>query len=128
MINENKVKMLTKLAVTEKTERKSSKELMKMSRKGFVGKGVWWTYCAATVAFIFTLVIWAVVTGRFEQLFLDFINGDFYMFTHVRIWIEYFVFIAAFIIIALIYYNKKYSKKTEALELYRKRYSNLEKY
>ena len=81
MINENKVKMLTKLAVFEKKIYRSPEEIRRLSRKKFVAKGIWWTFCAVTVAFIIVLVIWTLCQNNLEIVFTDFLNGRTYMFT-----------------------------------------------
>ena len=126
MINENKVKMLTKLAVFEKKIYRSPEEIRRLSRKKFVAKGIWWTFCAATVAFIIVLVIWTLCQNNLEIVFTDFLNGRTYMFTNARLWIEYIIFAAAFVIIAFIFYNKKYTRLSSEINEYIRRQNNYE--
>ena len=126
MINENKVKMLTKLAVFEKKIYRSPEEIRRLSRKKFVAKGIWWTFCAATVAFIIVLVIWTLYQNNLEIVFTDFLNGRTYMFTNARLWIEYIIFSAAFVIIAFIFYNKKYTRLSSEINEYIRRQNNYE--
>ena len=126
MINENKVKMLTKLAVFEKKIYRSPEEIRRLSRKKFVAKGIWWTFCAVTVAFIIVLVIWTLCQNNLEIVFTDFLNGRTYMFTNARLWIEYIIFAAAFVIIAFIFYNKKYTRLSSEINEYIRRQNNYE--
>lgn len=126
MINENKVKMLTKLAVFEKKIYRSPEEIRRLSRKKFVAKGIWWTFCAVTVAFIIVLVIWTLYQNNLEIVFTDFLNGRTYMFTDARLWIEYIIFAAAFVIIAFIFYNKKYTRLSSEINEYIRRQNNYE--
>ena len=126
MINENKVKMLTKLAVFEKKTYRSPEEIRRLSRKKFVAKGIWWTFCAVTVAFIIVLVIWTLYQNNLEIVFTDFLNGRTYMFTNARLWIEYIIFAAAFVIIAFIFYNKKYTRLSSEINEYIRRQNNYE--
>ncbi len=126
MINENKVKMLTKLAVFEKKIYRSPEEIRRLSRKKFVAKGIWWTFCAVTVAFIIVLVIWTLYQNNLEIVFTDFLNGRTYMFTNARLWIEYIIFAAAFVIIAFIFYNKKYTRLSSEINEYIRRQNNYE--
>ncbi len=126
MINENKVKMLTKLAVFEKKIYRSPDEIRRLSRKKFVAKGIWWTFCAVTVAFIIVLVIWTLYQNNLEIVFTDFLNGRTYMFTNARLWIEYIIFAAAFVIIAFIFYNKKYTRLSSEINEYIRRQNNYE--
>ena len=128
MVNENKVKMLTKLADFEKKGYRSVEELMTIGRKRYVGKGVWWTFCSATVAFILMLVIWAIYRNRLDVLFNDFTSGKTYIYTNPGIWTGYAVFVSAFVIMAFFLYNKKYSKLLPELEEYRRRRNNLEEF
>lgn len=128
MINENKVKMLTKLAMFEKKMYKSSDEIKRQSRIKFVSKGVWWTFCAATVAFLIVLVIWTIYRNNTVEVFIDFMSGDTYMFTNFRLWIEYIIFVSGFVIIALIFYNKKYTKLAAELDEYLRRQKNFEEF
>ena len=126
MINENKVKMLTKLAVFEKKIYRSPEEIRRLSRKKFVAKGIWWTFCAVTVAFIIVFVIWTLYQNNLEIVFTDFLNGRTYMFTNARLWIEYIIFSAAFVIIAFIFYNKKYTRLSSEINEYIRRQNNYE--
>ena len=128
MVNENKVKMLTKLADFEKKGYRSVEELMTIGRKRYVGKGVWWTFCSATVAFILMLVIWVIYRNRLDVLFNDFTSGKTYIYTNPGIWTGYAVFVSAFVIMAFFLYNKKYSKLLPELEEYRRRRNNLEEF
>ena len=128
MINENKVKMLAKLASFEKKVYKSSEEIKRMSRKKYVAKGIWWTFCAVTVAFIIVLVIWTMYENNTGVVFTDFINGMTYMFTNTRMWIEYIIFAAVFVIIAIIFYNRKYTKLSSEINEYLRRQNNYEEF
>ena len=128
MVNENKVKMLTKLAAFEKKGYRSFESLRTLGRKKYVGKGMWWTFCSATVAFILMLFIWTLYKNKLDVLFSDFMSGKTYMYTNPGLWAGYAVFVSAFVIMAFFLYNKKYSKLLPELEEYRRRRSNLEEF
>lgn len=124
MVNENKVKMLTKLAGFEKRHYRTSDDIEKLRRGKYVAKGVWWTFCASTVAFIAMLVIHSLILNNTDEIFEDFLNGKMYMFTDLRLWIEYILFVSGFVIIALVFYNRKYTGLLPQLEEYKRRKNN----
>lgn len=128
MVNENKVKMLTKLSGFEKKIHGTSKDIDNFSRGKYMAKGIWWTFCAATVAFIAMLVIYSLSLNNTALLFSDFLEGKTYMFTNVWLWIQYIIFVSAFVVIAVIFYGRKYSKLVPQLEEYKRRKSNYDEF
>ncbi len=128
MINENKVKMLTKLASFEKKVHKKPDEIIRLSKAKYIARGVWWTFCAATVAFILVLVIWSFYQNNTLKVFTDFLNGKVYMFTNARLWAEYLIYIAAFIIFALFFYKRRYDKLYPEIDEYCRRKNNYEEF
>lgn len=128
MVNENKVKMLTKLAGFERKLYRSSDDIEKLRRGIYVAKGVWWTFCAATVAFIAMLVIHSLILNNTAEIFEDFLNGKTYMFTNLRMWIEYILFASGFVIIALVFYNRKFTGMLSQLEEYKRRKNNYDEF
>lgn len=126
MVNENKVKMLSKLVSFENRIYGSGVDTEQTGRRKYVGAKVWWTFCSATVAFILMMIIWAIYRNKLDSVFIDFMNGKTYMFTNPGIWTGYAVFVLSFVIISLFIYNKKYSKLSPELEEYRRRKNILE--
>ena len=61
MIDENKVKMRTKLAKFEYETRRSKSELESLNRGTYVFKGIFWTFVATTVAYLAAVVLVTVV-------------------------------------------------------------------
>lgn len=123
MIDEKKVKMLTKIAKFEHESGKSHRELESLNRRKYIIRGVFWTIIASSVAFFAAIVLVSFINGTFTDHLTKFLNGNFKAFTYPSIWIPYVIFEGCFVLIAIAFYFYKYNKMERKLEEYLRRQS-----
>ena len=128
MIDENKVKMLTKIAKFEHETRKSRKELESLNRFKYVSRGVFWTVISTTIAFFAAIVLVSLLSGTFNENATMFLNGNLKAFANAYIWVPYIFYEVGFILIAIAFYIYKYSKLEKKLEEYLRRQSTFNEY
>lgn len=128
MIDENKLKMLTKIAKFEHEVRKTGRELESINRFKYIAMGIFWTVIATTVAFFAAILLVSFVNGTFNENATKFLNGNFEAFTYPFIWISYMIFEGCFIVIAFAFYYFKYNKLEKKLEEYLRRKSTYNDY
>ena len=128
MIDENKLKILTRLAKFEYEAGKTGRELESMNRFKFIATGIFWTVITTTVAFFAVVLLIVFINGTFNENVIKFFNGNFEAFTHPFIWIPYVIFEGCFIVIAFAFYYFKYNKLERKLEEYLRRKSTYNDY
>lgn len=125
MLNENKVKMMTKMAIYEKNE---GKKMIKMSRyyKGdFVALGILKSIIASTFAFIVIVVFF--VFCNMEKIVSE-VNTIDYAALAKKIGIYYVVFLVIFSIIAGLVNAYQYDQSRTGLKKYLSRLNKLERF
>lgn len=125
MLNENKVKMMTKMAIYEKNE---GKKMIKMSRyyKGdFVALGILKSIIASTFAFIVIVVFF--VFCNMEKIVSE-VNTIDYAALAKKIGIYYVVFLVVFSIIAGLVNAYQYDQSRTGLKKYLSRLNKLERF
>ncbi len=126
MIEENEVKMLTKLARFEYETGKSEKELKNLTKGKYVAHGVFWAIVSSTAAFLLVLLLISYIRGTFNDNLVTFLNGDFQALFYPYIWISYLIYEGCFILIAIAFYSQGYKKLEVKLEEYLRRRSTYE--
>ncbi len=124
MINESKVKILSKLAGFEKKTGSSPKELESVTKGKVVAHGVIWTIIMTTVAFIIMVLLFSLYKGSLVTNWYNFLNGSYEKFLRPGLWIVYGVFELFFLIVSYFFYSKKYNNMKKELEEYRRRRTN----
>lgn len=125
MLNENKVKMMTKMAIYEKNE---GKRMLKMSRyyKGdFVTLGVLKSIIASTFAFAVIVIFFALC--NMEKIVSE-VNTMDYTLIAKKLGIYYIIFLIVFSIIAGIVNAYQYNKSRAGLKKYLSRLNKLERF
>ena len=125
MLNENKVKMMTKMAIYEKNE---GKRMIKMSRyyKGdFVTLGILKSIIASTLAFAVMTIFFALC--NMEKIVSE-VNTMDYTLIAKKIGAYYIIFLVVFSIIAGIVNAYQYDKSRAGLKKYLSRLNKLERF
>ena len=125
MLNENKVKMMTKMAIYEKNE---GKRMLKMSRyyKGdFVTLGILKSIIASTLAFAVMVIFFALC--NMEKIVSE-VNTMDYTLIAKKIGTYYIIFLVVFSIIAGIANAYQYDKSRAGLKKYLSRLNKLERF
>ena len=115
MLNENKIKMMTKMAIYEKNE---GRQMIKNSRyfKGdYVAFGVLRTLIATTFAYIIMVILY--VLCNLEKLVAD-INSLDYAAVGKRLGIYYILMLIVYTIIAAMVYAYQYNHSRKGLKKY----------
>lgn len=125
MLNENKVKMMTKMAIYEKNE---GKRMLKMSRyyKGdFVTLGVLKSIIASTFAFAVIVIFFALC--NMEKIVSE-VNTMDYTLIAKKLGAYYIIFLVVFCVIAGIVNAYQYDKSRVGLKKYLSRLNKLERF
>lgn len=125
MLNENKVKMMTKMAIYEKNEGKRMLRTARYFKGDFIAFGILKTLIATTFAFILIVVMYALCNA--EGLVND-INSMDYAALGRKIAMYYILMIAVFTVISGIVYNFQYERTRKGLKHYFSRLNKLERF
>ena len=121
MLNENKIKMMTKMAIYEKNE---GRQMIKNSRyfKGdYVAFGVLRTLIATTFAYIIMVILY--VLCNLEKLVADINSLD-----YAGLGIYYILMLIVYTIIAAMVYAYQYNHSRKGLKKYFSRLNKLERF
>lgn len=115
MVNEDKVKLMTKLATYEKKEGKESLPVMQYYREDYIVYHVVKTAIAATIAYVLLVVAVCVARSQYllenvHKMTIEQIGG--------RVFIGYIVMLAVYITTGLIFYIRKYENARESVKRY----------
>ena len=112
MLNENKVKMMTKMAIYEKNEGRKMIKTAKYFKSDYIAFGVLRTLITTTIAFIIMLVMG--VLYNIDKIITDINNLD-YSAIVTGIIICYIVMLILFSVIALIVYGRQYDNSRKGI-------------
>ena len=121
MINEEKVKLMTRLASYETGKGKKDITILNYFRGDYIGFQTLKSVIAATIAFALGLAVYAFY--NFEMLMQDVYKMDLLEFGKSII-ILYLCVVGAYGVISYVVYASRYSKAKKSLKVY---YSNLKK-
>lgn len=115
MVNEDKVKLMTKLATYEKKEGKESLPVMQYYREDYIVYHVMKTAISATIAYVLLVVAVCVARSQYllenvHKMTIEQIGG--------RVFIGYIVMLAVYITTGLIFYIRKYENARESVKRY----------
>lgn len=114
MLNEEKVKLMTKLAIYESTKGKKQLNISRYYKRDYVRMNMFKTIISSTIAFFVILTLYVLI--NMEKLMLQLNDMDF-MGLAVKLGISYVVFVGLYCIAAWIFYGKKYEKiKPDVIE------------
>lgn len=107
MINEEKVKIMTKLAIYETTKGKKQLNISKYYKRDYVRYNMFKTAVASTIAFIVLIGIYGLV--NLEEMMLKLNEADI-LHEAAGLGIAYLVFVAVYMLSARFIYAHKYEK------------------
>lgn len=107
MVNEDKVKLMTKLAIYESTKGKKQLNISKYYKRDYVRYNMFKTVVTATLAFFMILGGYILINA--EELLLKLNEMDL-LHEAIKLGIIYAVFVIGYMVIARLVYARKYEK------------------
>lgn len=121
MLNEERIKLMTKMAAYEADEGKKNVAIGNYFRGDYIGLQVIKSIISATIAFV--IVFGLFVLYDFEVFMSDIYKMDLLGFGRTVI-TAYLVFVAVYALISYMIYTYRYAKARKSLKMY---YNNLKK-
>lgn len=125
MLNENKVKMMTKMAIYEKNEGRRMLKTARYFKSDYIAFGILKTLITTSIAYIIMLIMY--VLYNMESIIKD-INKIDYTEVGTNLIIGYVAMIAVFSAIAFVVYGKQYDNSRNSLKRYFSRLNKLERF
>lgn len=125
MLNENKVKMMTKMAIYEKNEGRRMLKTARYFKSDYIAFGILKTLITTSIAYIIMLIMY--VLYNMESIIKD-INKIDYTEVGTNLIIGYVTMIAVFSAIAFVVYGKQYDNSRNGLKRYFSRLNKLERF
>lgn len=125
MLNENKVKMMTKMAIFEKNNKRDLQLHIKYFKSDYVTLGILKSIIAATFAYV--LLAAAYVLLKMEDVISNINNLD-YAAIGSKAVLYYVIFIVVYAIISFFVYAIKYEKAKDDVNKYNTRLLRLERF
>lgn len=121
MLNEERIKLMTKMAAYEADEGKKNVAIGSYFRGDYIGLQVIKSIISATIAFV--IVFGLFVFYDFEVFMSDIYKMDLLGFGRTVI-TAYLIFVAVYALISYMIYTYRYAKARKSLKMY---YNNLKK-
>ena len=121
MLNEERIKLMTKMAAYEADEGKKNVAIGNYFRGDYIGLQVIKSIISATIAFV--IVFGLFVFYDFEVFMSDIYKMDLLGFGRTVI-TAYLIFVAVYALISYMIYTYRYAKAIKSLKMY---YNNLKK-
>ena len=125
MLNENKVKMMTKMAIYEKNEGRRMLKTARYFKSDYIAFGILKTLITTSIAYIIMLIMYVLYT--MESIIKE-INKMDYTEVGTNLIIGYVAMIAVFSAIAFVVYGKQYDNSRNGLKRYFSRLNKLERF
>ena len=125
MLNENKIKMMTKMAIYEKNEGRRMVKNARYFKGDYVVFGILKTLITTTIAYLLMVVLYAVC--NIEKLVAD-INTLDYGTMGRRMVIYYVILVVMFSVLSGIVYAYQYDRSRKGLKRYFSRLNKLERF
>ena len=113
MLNEEKIKLMTRMAAYEENEGKRSMQIGNYFRSDYIGLQVMKSVISATIAF--AIVIAMYIFYDFESVMKEIYQVDL-LATGKQILIAYVVFVGIYAVITYIIYAYRYTKAKKSLK------------
>ena len=121
MLNEERIKLMTKMAAYEANEGKKNVAIGNYFRGDYIGLQVIKSIISATLAFL--IVFGLFIFYDFEVFMSDIYKMDLLGFGRTVV-IVYLIFVAVYALISYMIYTYRYTKARKSLKMY---YNNLKK-
>ncbi|MGN0326620.1 MAG: hypothetical protein ACI4DW_09915 [Lachnospiraceae bacterium] len=119
MLNESRIKLMTKMAVYEEHEGKKSMSIGTYFRGDYIGKEVIKSIIYATIAYVIMIAVY--VCYDFEILAQEIYNMDLIQFG-TKMLKDYLKLVVGYAIVTYVFYAMRYQKARRSLRSY---YNNL---
>ena len=117
MLSENKIRLMTKIAVYEKTEGAKNARMNAYFRGDYLSSQMLRSFLCATVSFLILLAVYCYY--GFEELMLSIYSMDLMSFFG-RIIVIYLLCTAAVLILTYVVYTRRYSRMQKQVQRYYK--------
>lgn len=121
MLNEDKIRLMTRLSMYEENKGKKMIPIGKYHKKDYVAMKMFHTLLAVAVAYICMIGIW--VLTQLETI-LENLNDMNFVSLGIKLFIGFAALETVFAFVALVIYRKKYEKAVKSLRGY---YNNLKR-
>lgn len=125
MVNEEKLKLMTKLAIYENTKGKKQLNISKYYKRDYVRFQMFKTAVSSTVAFFILLFAYCMLNA--EELLLELNDLDFLNIA-AKIGIVYVIFLVLYMLAAWLVYANKYEKIKPDVILYNRNLKKLKEF
>lgn len=123
MLSEEKIKLMTKLAVYEKHTGKRTMRLTKFFQMDYVGWNMLKTGIAITIGYV--MLAAAYVVYHLEQFVEEIYTMD-YMELLKKFASKYVIILGGYMVATFLFYNVKYSQGMKSLKRYQKNLKRIE--
>lgn len=107
MISEKKVKLMTKVAIEEKNNHRNIDSAANSFKADYITINMVYVAITTTIGYVLAVALYAL--GNLEHLLVDISGTDFPKLI-AQVSKYYFICLAVFLVIALIFYSIKYDK------------------
>ncbi|MEY8516536.1 hypothetical protein AALC25_06295 [Lachnospiraceae bacterium 29-84] len=115
MLDEERIRLMTKMASYEEREGKEYMPIKQYYKKDYVGLHMIFTFFSSTVCFGILVLFWIIY--KMEDLTELLNNGNWYSLGS-SVLVNYLVFIAIYQLIAYIVYSRRYKKAASSVKDY----------
>lgn len=107
MINEQRTRMMTKLALYESKRGKKELQITRYARGDYVTAHMLWSFVCGTIAFVIVLALW--VLYNIEGLLIELFSMDI-MHLAINILLVYIIFIGLYLGMCYVYISYRYGR------------------
>lgn len=107
MINEQRTKMMTKLALYESKRGKKELQITRYAPGDYVMAHMLWSFVCGTIAFVIVLALW--VLYNIESLLIELFSMDI-MHLAINILLVYIIFIGLYLGMCYVYISYRYGR------------------
>ena len=115
MLNEERIRLMTKMASYEEGIGKEYLPMKQYYRRDYVSLEMLKTFFTSTIAFGILCLCW--ILYEMENITEVLNNGDLIYFG-ISILVKYLIFIVIYLVIAFLVYNRRYTKATRSVKTY----------
>ncbi|MCI8494951.1 MAG: hypothetical protein HFI74_04630 [Lachnospiraceae bacterium] len=115
MLNEERIRLMTKMASYEEGIGKEYLPMKQYYRRDYVSLEMLKTFFTSTIAFGILCLCW--ILYEMENITEVLNNGDLISFG-ISILVKYLIFIVIYQVIAFLVYNRRYTKATRSVKTY----------
>ena len=125
MINEERIIMMTRLALYEKKNGRKELKITKYFPGDYVALQNFWSFVCGTAAFLIMLAFWALY--NIENIMMELFTMDIMLFAR-NILVSYIIFMAVYMLLCYGYHSYRYGKLKKNVNEYLRRIKALYKH